>query len=290
MSTKVHSLTKMIWLLEALPKERTPMPPLSWLSPLSQLSHPPPLLYHQADSLPPNPLIFSTLYNEGMPSYLPPGWPLPPPPATFAPYWEQLQNNALHLSPILWNPFWFPLQHHQPQAWMIVPIPYESYPLPSPFPQDPVTWIQSFWLNATHVDPLNTSAPTVSIIVAPHVDKLPPDTQTTSILNFIAPTVSSVVTLVSSVLMSYSPTTTPSWMWPGTSHITRSMREIEVLEMEFQDYKKSNVMNIWNPLPFSSLSPCPSSHSLWDMITNNKGISSDIWDQFVGGDVPSITF
>ena len=60
--------------------------------------------------------------------------------------------------------------------------------------------------------------------------------------------------------------------------------------MELQDYEEGNVIDVWDPPPFSSLSPFPLSHSLWDMITNNEGISLEIWDQFVDGDVPSITF
>ena len=49
------------------------------------------------------------------------------------------------------------------------------------------------------------------------------------------------------------------------------------------------VMNIWDPPPFSPIPPSPPSHSLWDMIINDEGISMEVWDQFVGGDVPSIT-
>ena len=60
--------------------------------------------------------------------------------------------------------------------------------------------------------------------------------------------------------------------------------------MELQDYKKSNVTNIWDPLPFSSFLPSLLSHTLSDMIMNDEGISSEIWDQFIDGDVPSITF
>ena len=50
------------------------------------------------------------------------------------------------------------------------------------------------------------------------------------------------------------------------------------------------VTNVWDPLPFSAILPSLPSHSLWNMITNDEGISSEIWDQFIGGDVPSITF
>ena len=70
----------------------------------------------------------------------------------------------------------------------------------------------------------------------------------------------------------------------------RSTREIGVLEMELQDYKEGNITDIWDSPPFSSLPPSLPSHSLWDMITNNEGISSEIWYQFIGGDVLSITF
>ena len=50
------------------------------------------------------------------------------------------------------------------------------------------------------------------------------------------------------------------------------------------------VTDVWDPPPFSPIPFSPLSHTLWDMITNNKGISVEIWDQFIGGDVPSITF
>ena len=219
-----------------------------------------------------------------------PGWPLSPPPAIFTPHWEQLQNGTLHLLPILWNPFQSLLQAHQSQAWMIIPIPHESYPLPSPFPQDLVTQAQSFWLNIWHVDPLNTSAPTVPIIIAPPADEPPPAIPTTNALNFIAPTVSSVVTPESSVPRPRPQPMTPSWTPPGISLITRSTMEIGVLEMELQDYEEGNITDVWDSPSFSSLLSSPPSHSLWDMITNDKGIFSEIWDQFIGGNVLSITF
>ena len=60
--------------------------------------------------------------------------------------------------------------------------------------------------------------------------------------------------------------------------------------MELQDYKEGNVTDVWDPPPFSAIPPSPLSHSLWDMITNNEGISLEIWDQFIGGDIPSIIF
>ena len=60
--------------------------------------------------------------------------------------------------------------------------------------------------------------------------------------------------------------------------------------MELQDYEEGNVTDVWEPLPFSTILASPLFHSLWDMITNDKWISLEIWDQFVGGDVPSITF
>ena len=50
------------------------------------------------------------------------------------------------------------------------------------------------------------------------------------------------------------------------------------------------ITDIWDPPPFSALPPSPPSYSLWNMITNHKGISLEIWDQFVGSDVLSITF
>ena len=109
-SAEVCSLTETIQSLETLLKERTPTPPLS------QSSHLPLPLYHQADPHLPDPLPFPTPYTDKVPSYLLPGWPLPPPPAIFAPHWEQLQSGALRLPPILWNPLWSLLQPYQPQA------------------------------------------------------------------------------------------------------------------------------------------------------------------------------
>ena len=44
------------------------------------------------------------------------------------------------------------------------------------------------------------------------------------------------------------------------------------------------------PSAFFPLLPSSLSHILWDMITNNEGIFSEIWNQFIGGDVPSIAF
>ena len=209
-SAKVCSLTEMIQSLKALLKERTSTPPLSQPSCPLQLFHPPPPSYHQADLHLPDPLPFSASYTNKVLSYLPPGWPLPLPPAMFTPHWEQLQNGILHLPPILWNPFQSLLQPHQPQAWMIVSIPHESYPLPSPFPQDPVTWAQSFQLDVSHVNPPNTFAPTVPIIIVPSMDKLPLAIPTTNALNFVAPTVSSVVTPESSAPRPCPQTMTPS--------------------------------------------------------------------------------
>ena len=127
---------------------------------------------------------------------------------------------------------------------MIISIPHKSYPLPSPFLQDPVTQVQSFQLNASHTSPQNISALTVPIIIVPPVDELPLATQTTNVLNFIAPTVNSVVTSKSSALRPHPQTMIPLWTPPGTSPITRSMREIGVLEMELQDYEEGNVTNI----------------------------------------------
>ena len=43
------------------------------------------------------------------------------------------------------------------------------------------------------------------------------------------------------------------------------------------------VTDIWDPPPFSPISSAPLFHSLWDMITNDKGIFLEIWDQFIGG-------
>ena len=50
------------------------------------------------------------------------------------------------------------------------------------------------------------------------------------------------------------------------------------------------ITDVWNPPPFPPIPSSPPSHSLLDMIANNEGISAEIWDQFVGGDVPSIAF
>lgn len=50
------------------------------------------------------------------------------------------------------------------------------------------------------------------------------------------------------------------------------------------------VTNVWNLPPFSILPLSLPSQPLWDMITNNEGISVEIWEQFVDGDVSSITF
>ena len=104
-SAKVHSLTETIQSLEALLKERTPILPSSQPSPPPQLSHLPPLSYHQADPHLPDPLPFPAPYANEALLYLLSGWHLPSSPATFTPHWKQLQSSALHLPPILWNPF-----------------------------------------------------------------------------------------------------------------------------------------------------------------------------------------
>ena len=195
MSAEVCSLTETILALETLLKERTLTPPSS--PPSHPLQTSPTLLlsYHPVNPLSPNLLKFSLIpYGNRMPSYLLLGWPLPPPPAMFTLYLEQLQNSALHLPPILWNPFQFPLQPHCLQAWMIISISYKLYPLPSPFPQDLATQVQIFQLGATYAGPLTTSTPIVSIIVAPPADNMHQATPTTSVLNFIAPTVSNMIT------------------------------------------------------------------------------------------------
>ena len=173
---------------------------------------------------------------------------------------------------------------------MIISIPHESYPLPSLFTQNPMTQVQSFQVSAIYANLWNTSAQTIPITVVSPVDKLPQDIQTTSVLSFIAPTVSSMVTPTFSAPAPCSPIMTPSWTQPGISPTTRSMRKIEALEMKLQDCKEGNVMDIWDLPPFSSLPPSPSSHSLWNMIMNDEGISLEIWDQFIGSDVLSITF
>ena len=173
---------------------------------------------------------------------------------------------------------------------MIIPIPHKSYPLPSPFPQNQATQVQLFQVGAIDANPWNTSAQTIPIIIVPPVDELPWNTQIISALNFIAFTMSSMVTPVSSIPTPCPPTTSPSWTQPGTFPIMRSTREIEVLEMKLQDYEEANVIDIWDPLPFSPLPPFPPSHTLWGMIMNNVGISAKIWDQFVGSNVLSITF
>ena len=65
-SAKVCLLMETILSLEALLKERTPTSPSSQLSPLFQPSHPPPLLYYQADPHLPDPLpIFCILHWQG---------------------------------------------------------------------------------------------------------------------------------------------------------------------------------------------------------------------------------
>ena len=66
--------------------------------------------------------------------------------------------------------------------------------------------------------------------------------------------------------------------------------EIGVLEMELQDYEEGNITNVWDSPSFSSLSSSPPSHSLWDMITINEEISSELWDQFIDGNILSIAF
>ena len=60
--------------------------------------------------------------------------------------------------------------------------------------------------------------------------------------------------------------------------------------MELQDYKEGNITDSWDPLPFSTLLPSPLSQLLWNMITNDKGISVEIWEQFIGSNILSITF
>ena len=60
--------------------------------------------------------------------------------------------------------------------------------------------------------------------------------------------------------------------------------------MELQDYKEDNVTDVCDPPPFLSLLPSLPSPFLWGMITNDKGIFSEIWDQFVGGNILSIAF
>ena len=50
------------------------------------------------------------------------------------------------------------------------------------------------------------------------------------------------------------------------------------------------ITDVWDLPPFSTLLPFLPSQPLWNMIINNKGISAEIWKQFVGGDVPSIAF
>ena len=72
--------------------------------------------------------------------------------------------------------------------------------------------------------------------------------------------------------------------------IGNNSKVVPSIEMKLQDYKEGNVIDIWDPPPFF---PIPSSllfHFLWDMITNDKRISSEIWNQFIDGNVPSITF
>ena len=157
------------------------------------------------------------------------------------------------------------------------PLPHKSsYPLPSPFPQDPATQVQLFQTNTTLAGSQNTSIQTVSIIVVPPVDELPQDTPTTSVPNFVALTVSNMVTPTSFAPIPYLLTMTPSWTQPGTSPTMRSMRGIEALEMKLQDCKEGNVTDVWDSPPFSSLPPSSLSHTLWDMIMNDEGISLEI--------------
>ena len=89
MSAKVYLLTETILSLEALLKKRTLM------LPLSQLLPPPQPSYHQADPHLPDLLPYPTSYVDVVPSYLPLGWPLPPLPTMFTPYWEQLPNGTV---------------------------------------------------------------------------------------------------------------------------------------------------------------------------------------------------
>ena len=53
---------------------------------------------------------------------------------------------------------------------------------------------------------------------------------------------------------------------------------------------KSSVIDVWDPTSFFLLPSSLPFHTLWDMIMNNKGIFTEIWDQFVGGNVSGITF
>ena len=61
-----------------------------------------------------------------------------------------------------------------------------------------------------------------------------------------------------------------------------------ILRAPFEE--NGSITDPWDPLSFSTLPPSPLFQLLWDMITNNKGISVKIWEQFIGGDVPSIAF
>ena len=135
---------------------------------------------------------------------------------------------------------------------------------------------QTSVIDAICVDSQNISVLTVPIIAVPSVDKPLLGTQIISVLNFIAPTVSSMVTPASSASRPCLSTMTPSWMQPGTSPITRSMREIGAFEMELQNYEEGNITDVWDPAPFSSLLPTLPFHSLWKMMINNEGISSEI--------------
>ena len=60
--------------------------------------------------------------------------------------------------------------------------------------------------------------------------------------------------------------------------------------MEFQDYEVGNVIDMWDPPPFSPLPPLPPSQNLCNIITKDDGISQVTWDQFIGSDVPNIAF
>ena len=80
------------------------------------------------------------------------------------------------------------------------------------------------------------------------------------------------------------------WMTAMKEEI-KFLHEREV--WDFVDLPKGHqiikgVMDIWDPPLFSSIPPSPPFHTLWDMITNDKGISAEIWDQFVDGNVLSM--
>ena len=80
------------------------------------------------------------------------------------------------------------------------------------------------------------------------------------------------------------------WVIPNESFAAALQEIFSAIYPRIKYCTTTNVTDVWDLPLFSPIPSSPLSHSLWDMITNNKGISLEIWDQFVGGNVPSITF